>query len=92
MVLACLVHWGKLGNHTVRVLSNKGERGGRRMTKSEKDVIACAHAALANNPAAKQPDEGFIRDWAYGNAGLEDERITIEQVEDVLRRRREQTA
>ncbi|MGC1905022.1 MAG: hypothetical protein WA715_14470 [Candidatus Acidiferrum sp.] len=32
------------------------------------------------DPDTARPSLDFKRDWAYGNAGLEDERITREQV------------
>jgi hypothetical protein len=53
------------------------------MTAEEK-VIARAQALLAERPETATPDQNFLRDWAYGNAGLEDESITVEQVERVL--------
>jgi len=56
------------------------------MTVEEK-VIAHAHELIAERPEAATPSQEFLRDWAYGNAGLEDERITVEQVETVLRER-----
>ena len=45
------------------------------------------HELAAECPETATPSEQFLRDWAYGNAGLEDERITVEQVETVLRER-----
>ena len=56
------------------------------MTAEEK-VIAGAHRLAAEHPETATPNHDFLRDWAYGNAGLEDERITVEQVESVLRER-----
>jgi len=53
------------------------------MTAEEK-IIARAQALSAERPETAKPDRNFIRDWAYGNAGLEDESITVEQVEKVL--------
>src|SRR4026207_1359835 len=53
------------------------------MNASEK-FVASAREALAANPGASTPGHEFLRDWAYGNARLEDERITLDQVEDVM--------
>jgi hypothetical protein len=53
------------------------------MTAEEK-IIARAQALFAERPETATPDKDFLRDWAYGNAGLEDESITVEQVERVL--------
>ena len=57
--------------------------GGARMSPEEK-IIAHVRSVLAEKPDVATPDQKFLRDWAYGNAGLEDERITIEQVESVM--------
>jgi len=54
------------------------------MTANEK-LVAQAREAIADKPEMATPDDNFLRDWAYGNAGLEDERITLEQVETVMR-------
>jgi len=56
------------------------------MTAEDK-VIANMHKLIEERPEIGKPDDAFVRDWAYGNAGLEDERITVEQVEKVLRER-----
>jgi hypothetical protein len=53
------------------------------MTAEEK-IFAAAQAISAERPETATPNQDFIRDWAYGNAGLEDESITVEQVERVL--------
>jgi hypothetical protein len=52
---------------------------------AEEKIIAQVREAIAERPHAAIPDQTFFRDWAYGNAGLEDDRITIEQVESVMR-------
>ncbi len=52
---------------------------------AEEKIIAQAREVMKDRPNAAVPDATFLRDWAYGNAGLEDERITIEQVESVMR-------
>jgi hypothetical protein len=56
---------------------------GNNMTAEER-IIAHAQALSAERPETATPNQDFIRDWAYGNAGLEDESITVEQVERVL--------
>jgi hypothetical protein len=56
------------------------------MTAEEK-IIARAQELIAERPEAATPNREFIRDWAYGNAGLEDDKITVEQVERVLNER-----
>jgi hypothetical protein len=59
---------------------------GRRRTDmpAEDEIFAAAQALSAERPETATPSQDFIRDWAYGNAGLEDESITVEQVERVL--------
>jgi hypothetical protein len=59
---------------------------GRRRTNmtAEEKIFAAAQALSAERPETATPSQNFIRDWAYGNAGLEDESITVEQVERVL--------
>ena len=80
--LALLVFRVKLGNHF------KGAQQSRRTKMTAEDkVVSSAREVLERKPEAKTPSEEFLRDWAYGNAGLEDERITIEQVETVLSKR-----
>ena len=81
-VLAFFVYRGKLANRLPR-----GRRLHSRltMTKVERAI------AILEQRANDQPTETFLRDWAYGNAGLEDERITEEQVESVIRSRRART-
>jgi hypothetical protein len=59
-------------------------RRGTEMTVND-GLVKAAQEALAAKPEASVPGHDFLRDWAYGNAGLEDERITIDQVENVLR-------
>ena len=54
------------------------------MTYAEKLVVGKMKEVSQANPEIHRPDATFVRDWAYGNAGIEDERITLEQVEQVL--------
>jgi hypothetical protein len=37
------------------------------------------------SPDTSTPDLHFKRDWAYGNAGLENEKITRQQVDQTIR-------
>jgi hypothetical protein len=59
----------------------------REQMTAEEKLIAHAHALIAERPETATPNRDFLRDWAYGNAGLEDEGITVEQVERVLNER-----
>jgi hypothetical protein len=56
------------------------------MTADEK-LVKQAREIYETNPTVSTPGHEFLRDWAYGNAGLEDERITVEQVENVMSKR-----
>jgi hypothetical protein len=78
-----LLKRGKLS----RLESRKSAPGRVNMTASEAQVISRMRELLQERPEAAQPDQDFLRDWAFGNAGLEDERITIEQVNSVLAKR-----
>jgi hypothetical protein len=55
------------------------------MTFAEKQIITKMKEISQERPETATPSPAFVRDWAYGNAGIEDERITLEQVEQVLR-------
>ncbi len=84
-VLSFLLVRGKLSDHSRRQIGRDlGTRGGNDMTTEEK-VIEQMSKLIKERPDAATPDLKFLRSWAYGNAGLEDERITEEQVETVLR-------
>jgi len=54
------------------------------MTWAEQQVIEGMKKISESRPETSRPDPNFLRDWAYGNAGIEDETITIAQVEQVL--------
>lgn len=79
----CLVLRRSVSDH----VDQERQRKRSKMTAEDK-IIALARAVIAEQPGAATPDETFLRDWAYGNAGLEDERITLEQVEAVVRSRK----
>ncbi len=54
------------------------------MTFAEKQIITKMKEISRERPETATPSLDFVRDWAYGNAGIEDERITLEQVEQVI--------
>ena len=54
------------------------------MSNEEREVVSQMKKVAAERPETKHPTTAFIRDWAYGNAGLEDEKITRQQVEKVI--------
>jgi len=80
--LAFLLLYAK--RRRANLLDDRKAEGSRKMTTNEK-LVASAREAIAAKPEASTPGHEFLRDWAYGNAGLEDERITLEQVESVMR-------
>lgn len=56
------------------------------MTKKEERIVREAKEAVENRPDVRTPSVEFKRDWAYGNAGLEDERITRKQVTETIKK------
>jgi hypothetical protein len=54
------------------------------MTELEKCIVRDAQSAVMDHPEVTTPTVEFKREWAYGNAGLEDERITREQVNSII--------
>jgi hypothetical protein len=48
---------------------------------AEESAVQGLRQIASERPETTEPSLDFKRDWAYGNAGLEDESITIEQVE-----------
>jgi hypothetical protein len=54
------------------------------MTKVEECIVRDAQAAVNERPEVTSPTVEFKREWAYGNAGLEDSRITREQVDSII--------
>lgn len=78
---------GLLVGSVLTYVFQSGFRPRRKHMTAEEKAIAHAHELIAEHPEAATPSQEFLRDWAYGNAGLEDERITVEQVESVLRER-----
>jgi hypothetical protein len=55
------------------------------MTQAERKVICEMKKVVEERPETKEPSVGFIRDWAFGNAGIENESITRPQVERVIK-------
>jgi hypothetical protein len=55
------------------------------MTKQEKNMVREALELVDARPEVLTPSVEFKRSWAFGNAGLEDERITREQVADAIK-------
>jgi hypothetical protein len=60
------------------------------MTKAEiraaEDRIVNEMKRIAHEvPSTTTPDLEFKRDWAYGNAGLENEKITRQQVDQTIK-------
>ena len=78
LVLSGLLIRGKLRNRFT------SQKVGRRGMTAEEKVIEQMRSTYAERPEVGTPDHAFVKNWAYGNAGLEDERITEEQVERVL--------
>ena len=59
------------------------------MTKAElldkeKAVVRDMKRIARDKPETQTPDVDFKRDWAYGNAGLENESISREQVKRTI--------
>ena len=55
------------------------------MTAQEESMVRKARELLEARPEVGTPSLEFKRDWAFGNAGLEDERITREQVATAIK-------
>ena len=56
------------------------------MTRLEKKIVARMKRIARNKPETRQPTLKFAEDWAFGNAGLENEKITQSQAKRVIRR------
>jgi hypothetical protein len=55
------------------------------MTKPERNLVREAKELVETRPEVRTPSVEFKRDWAFGNAGLEDERITRAQVKKAIK-------
>lgn len=53
--------------------------------QAEEKVVREMKRIAEESPQTAHPDVNFKRDWAYGNAGLENEKITREQVEKTIK-------
>ena len=74
----------------VAVRRRRRDEGGSHMSESEfreaeKQVVQQMKRIAAERPEITEPSVTFKQDWAYGNAGLEDETITREQVQSVIK-------
>jgi len=56
------------------------------MTRQEESIVREAKQVAESHPEVRTPSVEFKCDWAYGNAGLEDERITREQVAETIKK------
>ena len=50
----------------------------------EEHIINEMRRIERDEPSTATPDLRFKRDWAYGNAGLENDRITRQQVDQTI--------
>jgi hypothetical protein len=50
------------------------------MTAQEASIVRKARELVETRPDISTPSVEFKRDWAFGNAGLDDDRITREQI------------
>ena len=55
------------------------------MTEKEKVIVSNAREIVEKHPEISIPSVEFKRDWAFGNAGLEDETITRQQVNQTIK-------
>jgi len=53
--------------------------------QAEDNVVREMKRVADEKPETKEPSVEFKRDWAYGNAGLENEAITPEQVKKAIK-------
>ena len=53
--------------------------------QAEERIVREMKRVAEENPLRACPDLDFKRDWAYGNAGLENDKITREQVEKTIK-------
>jgi hypothetical protein len=51
----------------------------------EEKVVSELKRVASEKPETTKPSVVFKQDWAFGNAGLEDESITREQVEKAIK-------
>jgi|GEM_PF-5651139 len=54
--------------------------------RAEDEIVREMKRVAEESPQTTRPDLDFKRDWAYGNAGLENEKITREQVKKTIKK------
>jgi hypothetical protein len=50
-----------------------------------KALIKKARRLTTNQPRTRRPSLEFLRNWAFGNAGIENSKITRSQVEKIIK-------
>jgi hypothetical protein len=91
MVCVDLVRlFNKTSNIRAIVLFRDSPRGEAAMTKAEirraeDEIVRELKRVAEESPQTARLDVDFKRDWAYGNVGLENEKITREQVEKTVK-------
>ena len=53
---------------------------------AEERVVSEMKRIACESPETATPNLDFKRDWAYGNAGLENENITRKQVDEAIQK------
>jgi len=66
---------GLIGGVFVRKHKQSQRVRSRTIMTAEEKILAAAQALAAERSESATPNQDFIRDWAYGNAGLEDKSI-----------------
>ncbi len=54
--------------------------------KAEGRVVRGMKEIAKKRPETRQPSVTFKRHWAYGNAGIENEKITLSQVKKTIKK------
>ncbi len=57
----------------------------KQFQQAEEAVVREMKRVADEKPETKEPSVDFKRDWAYGNAGLENEAITVDQVKKAIK-------
>lgn len=52
---------------------------------AEERIVAEMKRIARESPDTATPNLDFKRDWAYGNAGLENDKITRKQVDETIK-------
>jgi hypothetical protein len=56
----------------------------REIRAAEEHIVSEMKRIAIESPQTATPNLDFKRDWAYGNAGLENDKITREQVDETI--------